>query len=61
MVVFCDQCGNVLVLRTRDGPMGTYVCRMCKTIQVLPVEKLEIVERIVEPRVSPMVPLKMLR
>ena len=54
MMAFCAQCGNVMVLKSQAKGMGTYVCRNCNSMEALPVEKIEIVEKVQMPVAEPL-------
>lgn len=55
---FCTQCGNVMVLKSKEGVLGTYVCRNCDSVQALPVEKLEIVENMTPEFTEPLLAMR---
>ncbi|OGI14836.1 hypothetical protein A3K63_03950 [Candidatus Micrarchaeota archaeon RBG_16_49_10] len=55
MLEFCGQCGNVMVLKTRNGDLGTYACRKCGSMRALPFEKIEIVEKMQSTSMEPLV------
>jgi len=49
MLTFCEKCGNVMVLREKNGrSTGEYGCRTCGLVKTMKIEKLEIRETVFE-------------
>ncbi len=46
MLTFCEKCGNVMVLNRKIGRVGEYACRNCNIMKKIPVNKVEITEKI---------------
>lgn len=46
MLSFCDECGSIMVLEEKTGNMGKYVCRNCKFMKEMKVQKIELLEKI---------------
>ena len=46
MLIFCKKCGNIMVLNRKMGRLGEYICRSCHTVRKIPIEKVEITEKV---------------
>ena len=57
MLTFCEKCGNVMVLKKRDGRSnGVYGCRTCGLIRNMKVERIELREKVFEEPVATLMP-----
>jgi DNA-directed RNA polymerase subunit M/transcription elongation factor TFIIS len=41
LLVFCDACGNIMVLKEKKSRLGVYVCRRCHTIKKIKAKSIE--------------------
>lgn len=53
MLAFCMKCDNIMVLKRREGRIGTFICRSCGALKKIKIAPLEIREevRILVPQV----------
>ncbi|MBS3051763.1 MAG: hypothetical protein J4428_00110 [Candidatus Aenigmarchaeota archaeon] len=53
MLIFCDECNNIMLLEKNVHGMGKFVCRTCHASKKSKVKPIEIREeiKVIEPRI----------
>jgi len=53
VLIFCDECNNIMLLEKNVHGMGKFVCRTCHASKKSKVKPIEIREeiKVIEPRI----------